>query len=912
MAEGTNLSISLKIDDLVDGLDKAAAKFEGFAERANEAMALVDSHTGEMSEVQKRAYEVIKKSYDNHSKALQELGKEYEALREKSKSGAEMTQSECARLQALTSEFKKHSGTVYTAVTEMGRLAKEQSSFIDKALKNENVFKSIMGAVSGVAAIVAAKFTGFIIDCAASIGELGLQTQQIVSQLGAMGSNLAGGAAAYQAFNDVARNTNYDFSAVYEMGRQLLNMGYSAKNAADLIQLCSDTAAGLGQDVSGAQQLVTTIARIQSTGRVTQEQLASLQMAGLDLDEAFAPLGMSAAAAMKQLQSGTLDGQDTIKALTDYMHQFDGKMAESKNNLTDMWGDVSGNIATACGEIGAGIADAFSKSEIVQGLINFTQSLIDLVRGEGSGAFSDLGAAAQGALALIGDALEIVYSVIKLGIIWVNELYAAFKEMCCKVYDYLSFILEPLGQIFSTVGKIIAAVGGEIKAGIDESFSQTFKPKVEIADTGNNFKQRAAVSGTGSASAAAAGKLSEEERAVDALIKKYADASAQAKTRGDLALKTAALNASMLSGEAQSTAELENKLAGLAASHESIIAGYQKELELAGQIGDAGTRQNAIDEINRQIEAQNLLYEAQVKAANFNALQADSRDIVDKAFGDPESVQEKIESYKTMLTNFMSEVNSIEAGGSGSFTADAMEQDMSAESMGFLTKLLKMSPEQLAEEFATKQEQFATFAEFIQNKMAEATAAEAENLSVGEKWKEKQQQWIGEIGKSMGSAVTEWLTGSKSIGEAMREMVADLLKEALRLFLQWQAVYYALIAFKNKPEEAAEATNKMVLGMAGGGYVRGAGTAVSDSIPAMLSNGEYVINAEAVRSIGVGTLDAINGGYLPELKTAEISQAGGSVNAAFNMYGDVNNAAGLDDMWGDFNEMLAAGLRGAG
>ena len=45
---------------------------------------------------------------------------------------------------------------------------------------------------------------------------------------------------------------------------------------------------------------------------------------------------------------------------------------------------------------------------------------------------------------------------------------------------------------------------------------------------------------------------------------------------------------------------------------------------------------------------------------------------------------------------------------------------------------------------------------------------------------------------------------------------------------------------------------------AGGGHITGAGSGTSDSIPAMLSNGEYVIRANAVKKIGVNTLDKLN------------------------------------------------------
>lgn len=45
---------------------------------------------------------------------------------------------------------------------------------------------------------------------------------------------------------------------------------------------------------------------------------------------------------------------------------------------------------------------------------------------------------------------------------------------------------------------------------------------------------------------------------------------------------------------------------------------------------------------------------------------------------------------------------------------------------------------------------------------------------------------------------------------------------------------------------------------ASGGYITGPGTGTSDSIPARLSNGEYVLNHKAVKAIGKSTLDAWN------------------------------------------------------
>ena len=54
-----------------------------------------------------------------------------------------------------------------------------------------------------------------------------------------------------------------------------------------------------------------------------------------------------------------------------------------------------------------------------------------------------------------------------------------------------------------------------------------------------------------------------------------------------------------------------------------------------------------------------------------------------------------------------------------------------------------------------------------------------------------------------------------------------------------------------------------VLKKAKGGAIIGPGTSTSDSIPALLSNGEYVINADAAAQIGRTTLDALNSGSYP-------------------------------------------------
>lgn len=922
MSVDTKMSANLEISDLVDNLDKAAAKFDSFAKSAESSMSTIDKSAESMSNTQKRAYEVIKRSCDSHIGTMRNLISEYEALRQKQKNNETLTLDETVRLKELSKQFRDHIGAIRNNANELSRLSRENKTLTSSLTGAGGCVNALTSAFGGLYAIIATKIGSLLGEFAAGILNVGLQTQQMAAQFGAMSNNMTSAAATYQAFNDVARNTNYDFNAVYEMGKQLLNMGYSAKNAADLIQLCSDTAAGLGKDVSGAQQLITTISRIQATGKMSERQLMELQMAGIDLNAVFAPIGMSGEAAMQALKDGTMDSQKAISALTSYMHGFDGKMAESKQNIIDQWGDVTGNLTTMCSEIGASIADAFMKSEIVQDLIDFTQSLLDLVRGEGCGVFELLGDIAEGAFSLLDAGLKIVTSAIKLVIVVANEMVDAFKEAGRKIYSYLSWLLEPLGQIFSIVTQLLAKIGKEIKSEIDSSFSEIYKPKIKVEDTGNNFKQPVNTAGIKATKrSSASNKLTDEEKAVESLIKKYSDASKMAQERSKVALQAAAINISTLSGENQKQQELANKLATLKLNHDGIIAGYEKELALASKIADTNVREGTISEINKQIAAQDALYEAQVKAANFNALQNKSKDIVATAFGDSDTLQYKLNEYKSKLATFMQEINALDAGsmvnGQSTLDAQGVSSGISSQSMGFMAKMLKSTPEELMTDFEAKKTQFDSFAEYIQTRMAEATAAESQNLTIGQQWANKQLEWIGQIGSSMSDAMMSWINGSKTIGQAMADMVKELLQNAAKLLTQWLSIYALVTAFIG-PRNGALAANKMVLGigdgvkLAQGGYVRGIGTSVSDSIPAMLSNGEYVINAAAVDRLGLPYLNALNrgyadgglvGGWTPPTVTPSSAAASSSVNLTMqvsavdaNSFRSFLDSGGLDEI----------------
>ena len=106
-------------------------------------------------------------------------------------------------------------------------------------------------------------------------------------------------------------------------------------------------------------------------------------------------------------------------------------------------------------------------------------------------------------------------------------------------------------------------------------------------------------------------------------------------------------------------------------------------------------------------------------------------------------------------------------------------------------------------------------------------------------------------GNGVGGSILDFFTEQKTLGD-----IKSLVKEP----------FYNLF-------------NKLP-GFNTGGKVTGSGTSTSDDIPAMLSNGEYVMQASAVRKFGPGFMASINAGIAPIFRTI-----GGDTKSAASILG---------------------------
>lgn len=75
-----------------------------------------------------------------------------------------------------------------------------------------------------------------------------------------------------------------------------------------------------------------------------------------------------------------------------------------------------------------------------------------------------------------------------------------------------------------------------------------------------------------------------------------------------------------------------------------------------------------------------------------------------------------------------------------------------------------------------------------------------------------------------------------------------------------QPIIDLLKAIASLASSSGSSSASPTVAAAGGGHIRGAGTSTSDSIPAWLSDGEFVVKAKSVAKYGAGLLHAINSG----------------------------------------------------
>jgi len=125
--------------------------------------------------------------------------------------------------------------------------------------------------------------------------------------------------------------------------------------------------------------------------------------------------------------------------------------------------------------------------------------------------------------------------------------------------------------------------------------------------------------------------------------------------------------------------------------------------------------------------------------------------------------------------------------------------------------------------------------------------------------------------------------------------------EIIKLFGLSRDQYFKYNGKTYRVARTDAAYSSAILQKADGGIIRGPGTGTSDSIPAMLSSGEYVVRAQAVQNVGVPFLDKINGMAAGGFVTRYNMPARASSKLMMAMGGEVPSLGGNVIMQNTYN-----------
>lgn len=371
-----------------------------------------------------------------------------------------------------------------------------------------------------------------------------------------------------------------------------------------------------------------------------------------------------------------------------------------------------------------------------------------------------------------------------------------------------------------------------------------------------------------------------------------------------------------------------------------VTEAYQKAtqpfLELSRQLSDATALQGKYgSELQVATQVQQQLNEKRQAGITLSAQeQAQLHDTLANANAASQVNQDLVGIYDAQagaLQRLVTQQQALNAARQASIGVDSQHVQLSQQTYQAMTAQNQVAQDQLAVNNNTasvNQRVIASLGGILEGYKGLSQGA---NASMGTFFKTLDSGFADAIGR----AIVFGQSFSSSVMDVARQAVSGLISSLVKLGIQWviteaigatlgasaaavtattaaatavawaPAAAFASLATLGAnaaPADAAIATTTaLTLGLAAfrdGGPVLGAGTSTSDSIPALLSNGEYVINASAYNR-NKAAVEAINAGQTvapSSINQASVSgRQGGSSVEVHNYSGSAVQVQHMDD-----------------
>lgn len=676
-----------------------------------------------------------------------------------------------------------------------------------------------------------------------------------------------------------------------------------------------------GMMAKTAEEITGLCANIEETVGITAAVVGDYLVDGLDIKAVLKSVGTELGNFTQALQAG----RDAGKSFTDVIKDsvppalvasiaavgtvlgtvlVGGLIAAAAAMATFI--GVSLPVIGALGLVGAAIGVVVVYwDELVQAVTIAVNMVLQAVIKMAEGIVMLIHAMADGAIEMVGDMFNKFAGYCPE---WVNDLRAWLNNALKYFRDFAQKACDFLSKVFKTAPK---EVQGKTIAPAEEAPAQK-KPKGTVNLSGLAVPKVGSVGSVGSGSSRGFGQLEREVNRVS-----------EALTRAGKATKDLQEDFDKMS--------LDIATAGLKGS-DQVFAKIDQEKQ---------ARMKAVDEmLSKQLQA---VQEAETLRASAERT------------GNAESIAKAKALYDERNALYAASLAQEQA------LKDAIDQQAYEKSISLETALQAAKADMNAAFNEQEREKFLEYLNSEQEAKMVALQQEQELRQQLLDWRMESQQNMLDFELQAGEAVKNQLaSGIADViteGGKLSDVFKDITKSIINMFVQFMvkkqaaAVLEKMLGKKQAVENAAnsakEATAAVpaavqksiatlgpiagppayagataamtaagmgsitvgaVMGKADGGPVFGAGTGTSDSIPAMLSNGEYVINAKAVRRLGLPLLNALNNGYA--IGGAVSSGGGSGAVIEFNNYGDINNGTDYDGLMADFEYTLAMGMRG--
>lgn len=908
-----NKEISVKITadskQAEQGFSRTAAAVEAAGEAADRMSAKMSKSTAILTDI---------------AKMFQQLNSDVKAMRKS--------------LDSIDSKNVRRVGDELETVSKQSKKATSGiKGFADKCNKMSGALSAIAAVQLGS---VFTGMAGGILNMGIASVQAAAQMRQYEIAFQTMLKSAEAGTQMLRDLQQFAAETPFDVPGVVSAGQQLMAFGFKAEEIIPMLTNLGDAASGLGLGTEGVSRLAYALGQMQTSGKLNAQDMMQLTSAGISAWDMLAQAAGKTVAEMKDLCSkGAIDSKAAVQTIIAGMNdQFGGMMAKTSDEVAGLLANIEETAGNTSAAVGKYLTEAFNIKGILKDVSDrlgeFQQkmqtateqgkSMGDVIKEcvpapviAAIGAFAAvLVVVSVAAVATLGAVLGLSAGIVAAGaaigaaialvIVYWDDLANAVKAAVQGILDTVVIIgtavteaiLGVVRWILDTIGDMWADITGDHNNWFNDFADMLGDAMDAVEDFArkaiewfNKFfaaKQRATATessaddGHGGAGGSYGDDSASEKPAKRPAIPKRpliipSRDTNVARTGGNGRNENVALKALQEENKInQERRKIENEYVRLKLKKEKDL--FEAQNAIAKKYGtDAQKYQIQLKEIEfnkkQELQEEELAYTEQMLAAENALKEAQLRGASQKEL---DMLNEKLALLKKTHQYTIDNINQTAAANANSAQTDYLNKKAEWQAQYDTSSTvgkMGMDAEDDLEKGKAKANKAGSYEEKVRlmNEALQKYDEEQQKINTISKI----QQTSNQLAKDFSGAITDWITGAKSFGDAMKSVLQQLISQLIQA-----ALYATIVAACTGGGGGFAARWKGAFGkaFASGGPVAGPGTGTSDSVPAMLSNGEYVLNAQAVDRLGVPFLNGLNTGRLRGFASGGLVGSGGAYN----------------------------------